>query len=66
LDRRVRSPVRWRAVAERVVAGHLEALARTRGARDAYRTLGRTMLALARARGSIDRAAERGLARLLR
>jgi len=52
--------------AERVVAGHLEALARTRGARDAYRTLGRTMLALARARGSIDRAAERRLARLLR
>jgi len=51
--------------AEPVVRGHLRALRKVPRAVEAYRTLGVTMLALSRARGSIDAATERRLARLL-
>jgi len=52
--------------AEETVRGHLRALRREPDALDAYRVLGRTMLELARARGSIDADAERRIARLIR
>jgi len=51
---------------EELVRGHLRALGRIPHAREAYRVLGQVMLELALARGSIDEAARRRLARLLR
>jgi predicted short-subunit dehydrogenase-like oxidoreductase (DUF2520 family) len=51
--------------AEDTVRGHLRALRRTPDALEAYRVLGRTMLELARARGSVDASSARRLARLL-
>jgi predicted short-subunit dehydrogenase-like oxidoreductase (DUF2520 family) len=50
---------------ESTVRGHLRALRRSPQALAAYRVLGRTMLELARARGSIDAAAMRRLGKLL-
>lgn len=50
---------------EATVRLHLRELRAVPEARAAYRQLGRTMLALARARGSIDAATERRLRRLL-
>ena len=52
--------------AEDIVRGHLRALRREPNALEAYQVLGRTMLELARARGSIDAGTHRRLARLLR
>lgn len=52
--------------AEDTVRGHLRAMRRDRDALEAYRVLGRTMLELARARGSIDGGTYRRLARLIR
>jgi len=52
--------------AEDTVRGHLRALRGVPNALEAYQVLGRTMLELARARGSIDAGAHRRLARLLR
>jgi predicted short-subunit dehydrogenase-like oxidoreductase (DUF2520 family) len=51
--------------ADDIVRGHLRALRRSLDAHEAYRVLGRTMLELARARGSIDAPTARRLARLL-
>jgi len=52
--------------AEETVRGHLRALRHDPDALDAYRVLGRTMLELARARGSIDADAGRRIERLIR
>lgn len=52
--------------AESLVRGHLRALRRTPDALDAYRVLGRTMLELARARGSIDTDTYRRLLGMIR
>lgn len=51
--------------AEDAVRSHLRALRRTPDALEAYRVLGRTMLELGRARGSVDAPTARRLARLL-
>ncbi len=52
--------------AEDTVRGHLLALRRVPNALEAYQVLGRTMLELARAHGSIDARTHRRLARLIR
>jgi predicted short-subunit dehydrogenase-like oxidoreductase (DUF2520 family) len=52
--------------AEDTVRGHLRALRNDQDALEAYRVLGRTMLELARARGSIDADTQRRIARLIR
>jgi hypothetical protein len=51
--------------AEAIVRGHLRALRRVTNGEATYRVLGRTMLELARARGSFDASTGRRLARLL-
>jgi predicted short-subunit dehydrogenase-like oxidoreductase (DUF2520 family) len=48
-----------------VLRGHLRALRGVPGAVEVYRELGRSMLRLARERGSIDATQERALRRLL-
>ena len=52
--------------AEDTVRGHLRALRNDRDALEAYQVLGRTMLKLARDRGSIDADTARRIARLIR
>lgn len=52
--------------AEETVRAHLRALRRDPDALAAYQVLGRTMLELARARGSVDSGTHRRLARLIR